>query len=317
MDRTWRTVSSGLAVALSGLALTLAGPSSPVSARPAPPRPTYYQAWLNAYPSSQSGPNVVNGTGSSCQLCHEQTNGGDGWNAYGWELRELMYGGLGIDQALQQAEPFDSDADPSGSTNIAEITADTQPGWTDGPNNTIYFADGSTAPNQSPPAGILGSLDPSGVATAFCFGDGTGTPCPCNNPSAPGAGEGCANSSGLGGLLVASGSNSVAADDLVMDASNLLPSQPALLFAGNNAINGGDGVTFGDGLRCAGQSVVRLGVRIPDAGGGATWGPGLRASGGWGSGDVRHFQGWYRDPVGGPCGSGFNLTNGLSVTFAP
>jgi hypothetical protein len=37
--------------------------------------------------------------------------------------------------------------------------------------------------------------------------------------------------------------------------------------------------------------------------------------GGWISGDTRYFQTWYRDPSGGPCGAGFNLTNGMELTF--
>jgi len=154
------------------------------------------------------------------------------------------------------------------------------------------------------------------LAPAFCFGDGNGSACPCGNESGGGACQGCANSSGQGALVTAGGSASVAADDLVFDASNLLPSQPALLFAGLNALGGGDGIPFGDGLRCVGGSVARLGVRTPDSGGGASWGPGLAASGGWGAGDVRRFQVWYRDPAG-PCGGGFNLSHGLELVFEP
>jgi len=151
----------------------------------------------------------------------------------------------------------------------------------------------------------------------YCFGDGSGSACPCGNESAPGAGQGCANSSGAGARLDAGGTSGVAADDLAFDAANLLAAQPALLFAGENAVAGGDGIAFGDGLRCAGQNVVRLGVRIPDAGGGASWGPGLGALGGWGAGDVRRFQAWYRDPALGPCATGFNLSNGVEVLFVP
>jgi hypothetical protein len=34
------------------------------------------------------------------------------------------------------------------------------------------------------------------------------------------------------------------------------------------------------------------------------------------SGGTRAYQAWYRNN-GGPCGSGFNLTNGVQVTWVP
>ena len=34
------------------------------------------------------------------------------------------------------------------------------------------------------------------------------------------------------------------------------------------------------------------------------------------SGQTKRFQFWYRDPVG-PCGTGFNLSNALVLTFTP
>jgi Lectin C-type domain len=155
----------------------------------------------------------------------------------------------------------------------------------------------------------------TGSGAGFCFGDGTSTACPCGN--AGGSGEGCANSTAAGATLATTGSQSVAADDLGFTGGNLLPSQPALLFGGMNAVNGGAGILFGDGLRCAGGSIVRLGVRVPDAGGAASWGPALGTSGGWASGDTRRFQVWYRDPVGSPCGAGFNLSHGVELVFGP
>ncbi len=152
------------------------------------------------------------------------------------------------------------------------------------------------------------------VGLSYCSGNGSATACPCANLSLTG---GCANSSGAGGRLSAFGSLSAASDDITFSASGLLPGQPVLLFSANNAVAGGSGVLFGDGLRCAGGFVRRLGVSPPDAAGNASWGPGLRVVGGWNGGDIRRFQGWYRDPVGGPCGNEFNLTNGLTVTFQP
>ena len=153
------------------------------------------------------------------------------------------------------------------------------------------------------------------LGASYCAGDGTATPCPCGN--AGGAGEGCASSAGHGATLMASGSDRVALDALVLRGAGLIAGQPALLFAGTTAVNGGAGVAFGDGLRCAGGAVARLGVQTPAASGEATWGPGLNALGGWQAGDVRRFQAWYRDPVGGPCGAGFNLTNGVELAFQP
>ncbi|MCB9915512.1 MAG: FG-GAP repeat protein [Planctomycetes bacterium] len=151
-------------------------------------------------------------------------------------------------------------------------------------------------------------------ATAYCFGDGSGTACPCGNVGA--ADAGCANSAGLGATAGSAGSASLATDDFVVTGAGLTPNQPTLLFAGLNAVNGGAGTLFGDGLRCAGGSVQRLGVHAASAGGAASWGPGLLGGTGWSAGDVRRFQLWYRDPVG-PCGGGFNLSNGLELTVAP
>ncbi|MDP6537962.1 MAG: L-type lectin-domain containing protein [Planctomycetota bacterium] len=151
------------------------------------------------------------------------------------------------------------------------------------------------------------------VVNAYCFGDGSGTACPCGNPGGPQ--EGCGNSTGAGAMIAATGSSSVAADDLGLTGAGLLPFQPALLFAGENAVNNGDGVVFGDGLRCAGGTVKRLGVRNGDGAGDAAWGPGLANQGGWQPGDTRRFQIWYRDPAGSPCGSGFNLSHGLEIPF--
>jgi hypothetical protein len=164
---------------------------------------------------------------------------------------------------------------------------------------------------------VVGGGGPGGPGTAYCFGDGSGTACPCDNDSAVGAGQGCANSLGVGAAMAATGTNSVGADDIVFTTVNMRPNQPALVFVGENAVNGGDGVVFGDGLRCAGGTVLRFDVMLPNAQGTANWGPGLQPTGGWSAGDTRRFQTWYRDPGGSPCGNNFNLSNGYEVSFMP
>jgi hypothetical protein len=150
--------------------------------------------------------------------------------------------------------------------------------------------------------------------TAFCFGDGSGTVCPCGN-TASGA-QGCNNSTGLGGLMTGFGSNSVANADLTFAGSQMPANVPALCFSGATQANGGIGTSFGDGILCVAGGILRHDVRFTDGNGMATWGPGFAAANGWVSGTTRNFQIWYRDPTG-PCGSGFNVSNGVQVNFLP
>lgn len=135
----------------------------------------------------------------------------------------------------------------------------------------------------------------------------------CNNSDT--AGAGCRNSSGSGAILTASGSTSVAADDIAFEGILMPSNKPALLFVGTTALNGGSGAVFGDGVRCAGGQLTRLAVKFTDAGGSASWGAGQNATGIWNAGTTRYFQVWYRDPQNGPCGTGFNVSNGYEVSF--
>jgi hypothetical protein len=169
-------------------------------------------------------------------------------------------------------------------------------------------------------AGGLASLDisiagPAEPGTPFCFC--TVVNAPCANGGAPG--NGCANGSNpAGGNLTASGVATVGADSLVLSASGLAPGQPGLYFQGDNAVNGGLGIVFGDGIRCAGGGVQRLGVAGADAGGTSStagFAVAISVQGGVIAGALKHYQLWYRGPVGSPCGAFFNLTNGYSVQW--
>ena len=153
---------------------------------------------------------------------------------------------------------------------------------------------------------------------ATCFGDGGGTLCPCGNSG--GADGGCANSTGLGAILSGTGAPSVSADTLVLSVTQGKPGQPILFFQGINFINGGNGNVFGDGLRCCGGGVKRLQARIMDSTGSVSTTATLSVKGSVSAGSTYCNQGWYRDPSGAggsPCSTFFNLTNGLSVTWAP
>ena len=157
------------------------------------------------------------------------------------------------------------------------------------------------------------TLSGGGFGNAFCFGDGGGTACPCGNNSVTGGG--CANGTGVGASLTASGQASLSTDTLVLTGTDLIPSQPGLYFQGNNAVNAGSGVQFGDGLRCAGGGVIRLQVRFASGSGDSATTISVSAAGLTVPGDVKRYQLWYRDPVTTACGAQFNLTNGVEVTW--
>ena len=157
----------------------------------------------------------------------------------------------------------------------------------------------------------LGSSEPG---TKYCFGDGIGTPCPCSNNG--GLGEGCANDTGSGAVLTASGTASVAADNVVLTATNLTPG-PGLFFQGNNAVNSGNGNPFGDGLRCAGGNVRRLEIQFANSGNNFTTSSTISivTNGTISVGQTRRYQYWYRDAGTSPCSSLFNLSNGYEITW--
>lgn len=177
------------------------------------------------------------------------------------------------------------------------------------------FADHLEGSSASP-VRLTGQVRPTGsLVEPFCFGDGSGMPCPCGNAGS--AGAGCANGLGGGARLSALGSPSVSAGDLVLAATGLVPGQPGLYFQGAARENGGAGVTFGDGLRCTGPAGVQLQIVTADGSGDSATSLDLAVAGSLAAGHTAHYQVWYRDPLFGLCGTGFNSTNGLSVIWVP
>ncbi len=152
--------------------------------------------------------------------------------------------------------------------------------------------------------------------TPFCFGDGTGAPCPCANTGA--AGHGCGNSSAAtGSLLSSSGTHSLGAQDLVLQAFDSVPNSPGLFFSGLNEVASGQGAPFGDGLRCAGGQIKRLQVVVAGFFGDAATTLPIDQLEPLAPGDTRYYQWWYRDNNSLPCGTPFNLSNGLKVDWIP
>ncbi|MFH0945972.1 MAG: hypothetical protein V2A76_12295 [Planctomycetota bacterium] len=238
-------------------------------------------AWNALYPNSQSETNAA-GAGSSCLLCH-QSMSAPNYNAYGWNIYlGINSGGLSYTAAILAAEPANSDSDPTASSNLVEVNADTQPGYTAGPNNTWYWNTGSTVSNQSPPSGILGNLDP--------------VPNPWTD-----LGYGLAGTGGATPLLAGTGTL-VGGTPAGLSLSNALPGSSTWLFIGltqvNTPLRGGTLVPSADflvpNLPVNGSGALAIGT---------TWPPVP-------SGTAVYFQYWVID-AGAP--SGVSASNGLEA----
>lgn len=122
------------------------------------------------------------------------------------------------------------------------------------------------------------------------------------------------NSAGTGATIDGLGSTSITANDLMLRAVGCPANKPGLFFYGLNEAN----TPLGNGTLCLSGQVRRLGVNLSSATG-EYQAPfdhtTLAASDVIEPGDTRRFQCWFRDPAGG--GLGFNLSDGLSVTFCP
>jgi len=123
------------------------------------------------------------------------------------------------------------------------------------------------------------------------------------------------NSTGVGAPLCASGSSSVADNDLVLTCTSMPVNMPGLFFYGPNQIS----IPFGNGFRCVGGGIYRLGVRFSGAAGIASLAVDNTSppapAGQISPGQVWAFQCWYRDPAAG--GAEFNLSDGQWILFTP
>jgi len=126
------------------------------------------------------------------------------------------------------------------------------------------------------------------------------------------------NSTGWSSLIGASGSSSVASNDVTLSAGPGPANEPGIFYYGPNALSG---ITFGNGFRCVGGAagtVVKIfPVVMADASGlmSTTLDNTDPLHAQIVPGATLHFQAWFRDPAGG--GVGFDTSNGLSVTFVP
>ena len=164
---------------------------------------------------------------------------------------------------------------------------------------------------------LVSTLVGNQVSTPTCEGDGTfdagsgPVGCPCGNNAAIGSGEGCVNSQGHGATISASGSNTVANDNMVFTVDQARPNQPSLLVQGSTLI----AVPFKDGVLCMGNPTERVQVVFLDGSGSGSTTASIVTEGNVSIGDTRYYQFWYRDPSLSVCGTGSSFSAGLCVVW--
>lgn len=145
------------------------------------------------------------------------------------------------------------------------------------------------------------------TGTTYC----AGISCPCGNDGAGFNGEGCANTTGGGVRLSASGST--ASNNVVFhgDGFPAASSPAAVVIRSANLQNAGQGTAFGDGLLCVQAPVVRMGTAFAAAGSVS-----IPIGHGAGTGTF-HYQMWYRSTPAAFCDplAAFNLSNGMSLVW--
>jgi hypothetical protein len=121
------------------------------------------------------------------------------------------------------------------------------------------------------------------------------------------------NSVGPGATISATGTTSVSANDLTLSAVGAPSNVQGLFFFGPNETQ----VPLGNGWLCVSGPIQRLPVAPTNGTGSVSYlvdNQGPQVGGAFVSGSIWKFQYWYRDQT---VGLGFNLTDGLSVTFQP
>ena len=270
-------------------------------------------------------------------MVHFASSGNDGANSIGYPARLSIVNAVGAVQqngSIAAFSNYGSQQDfvaPGASVVTLDLTG--SEGYSSG-SSTVFAGTSAASPCAAAVAALILSVRPSlspaqveaimrnsclDIGPAgydFVYGFGMPNARRCLEQITESPSNYCTgnpNSVGFGAFMSFSGSLSLAINQFTLSASGLPPS-------GNGVFYFGSAQTlspFGNGNRCVGGVVRRLPVSQSNAFGDAYQSLNFLAmpGGQLQPGVSVYFQRWYRDAAAG--GSGFNLSDGLSVIFYP
>jgi streptogramin lyase len=174
----------------------------------------------------------------------------------------------------------------------------------------VVFGGFSTDCNAN---GIPDECDVQGNSTLDLNGNGVLDDCECLYLSYCAASP---NSTGNGAVLIHSGTLSCLLNNVTLITTHCPANKFGIYFYGSGQVS----IPFGDGALCAGSPYARLPVIFTGPNGVGAYSMDFDDNTPLGMHIDPHetwnFQFWFRDP-NGPLGNGFNLSNGLELTFCP
>ena len=211
----------------------------------------YQTTWRGIYSGTTSS------TDASCQLCHGTST--QNLNPYGFAISPRCSGWNNITAGINGAANANSDNDAGGNSNLVEINASTQPGWTTGANQVWNRSSCATAGTNTAPGGL--TLDPTAPPV--------NTP-PVANPNTYNTGFGAQLTVNAPGVL---GNDTDADNDpltavLQNDVSNgtlSLSPNGSFIYQPNGGFSGADGFTYvaNDGTDNSNVATVTINVAGP------------------------------------------------------
>ena len=263
-------------------------------------------------------------------IWQQQVRAGKAGQLEGFELTLTGSVGAQVDVRLRVGDGWNTNA-IVWSTTYAKVTSNEETPFFDVTSAGVQLAVGDTfvieTQGNDTGTGLRGNyLDPADGPPFYpeeLYEDGPGCFANCGwrhgfrswilEGPGPGYCVSAPNSTGSAALISFTGTTSIAASDLELVAQPV-PDQPGIFFYGPDQVQ----MPFGDGFRCVGGPSGRLPVQNASGNvltqaldysqppnsftvitAGSTW----------------NFQAWFRDPAA--MGAGFNLTNGLSLSFLP